>query len=475
MISTASCSNPPDTSQTNNPKPPKNQKITMLFAGDVMSHKPQIFSTYDAKTKKFDYDSWFKYVKDIVSTPDLSIANLETTLAGAPYTGYPTFCAPDTLAYLLKKAGFDLLTTANNHTCDKGKNGIIRTIEQLDRQNLLHTGSWKNQEEKEKSYPMVINKNGFKIVMLNYTYGTNGIPVPKPTVVNLIDTVQIKKDLKKANSMNPDILLVMMHAGDEYVQKLNWYQTSVTDICKRNGVDLLIGAHPHVVQRIDTFNIEYKGKEKKMIAVYSMGNYISAQRTRFTEGGIMVQVEFTKNSVTKDTWLSNAKYIPTWVHIKKQSDGKKIWAVLPADSVEKGNIKLDVTNQKNFNEVIAHTRKVLGDEKGPLGEKYWKTETKISETVSAPKMPNYVFKVQIGSYSQPKTKDFELLKEYLIIKEEKTNNLYRYFAGKFSDYNNAVTLKKQLIDKGYKDAFVVAFKDGKRADLNTAIKFANKK
>src|SRR5262245_55818360 len=152
-------------------------RLSLLFAGDVMGHDSQIASAFDANSKSFDYTSCFAAVKPYVDAADIAIANLEVTLGGRPYTGYPQFSSPDALALTLKEVGFDALVTANNHCVDRGKPGIDRTIAMLDSFNIPHTGTFVDTVSRMNDSPLLLEKNGFKIALLNYTYGTNGIPV----------------------------------------------------------------------------------------------------------------------------------------------------------------------------------------------------------------------------------------------------------------------------------------------------------
>ena len=136
------------------------QRLSMIFVGDVMQHQTQLDAARNPVTGVYEYDSCFKYVRSLISSYDVAVANLEVTLAGPPYSGYPQFSAPDVLALALKNAGFDYLSTANNHSCDRGRKGIERTIRVLDSLKIPHTGTFKDSIERARNYPLIINKNG---------------------------------------------------------------------------------------------------------------------------------------------------------------------------------------------------------------------------------------------------------------------------------------------------------------------------
>ena len=196
-------------------------RMSLLFMGDVMGHIPQVEGAYNDDTKRYDYMPVFDKIKHKFAQVDFAIANLEVTLAGKPYKGYPQFSSPDALAAACRDSGIDVLVTANNHTCDRGKKGIIRTLNVLDSLKIAHTGTFRNKAEFDKKNLLVLSKNGISVGILNYTYGTNGLPVPEPTVVNRIDLNLMKQDIEKAKKAQLDKLIVVIHWGIEYQQKQN--------------------------------------------------------------------------------------------------------------------------------------------------------------------------------------------------------------------------------------------------------------
>lgn len=295
--------------------------LRLLFAGDLMQHKEQIDAAYTVHG--YDYSSYFKYVTEEIKNADFAIGNLEVTLGGKPYRGYPAFSAPDEYLTAIHQAGFNVLLTANNHCLDRRKKGLERTISLLDSLGIPHAGTYKNADEREKKYPLLLQKNNFRVAILNYTYGTNGIPATSPNIVNYIDTITIADDINKCKMMNPDIIIACMHWGQEYNSLPNAEQKLLTNWLLQKGVDHIIGSHPHVIQPIE---IRYINNKKHLIA-YSLGNYISNMSARRTDGGLMLKMELTKDSITQ---LNNYGYSLVWTSRPIQS-GEKKYQLLPAN------------------------------------------------------------------------------------------------------------------------------------------------
>jgi len=173
--------------------------LKIIFAGDLMGHVTQINAAKrEADGEGYDYKPVFKHLKSYFSSADLAVINLEYPLAGEPYTGFPQFSSPDESVFAIKDAGFGVMATANNHSLDKGKQGLERTLSVLDSMELEHFGIYRHAAERDNRYPLFIEKNGIKIAFLNYTYGTNLLVEEEPNIVNRINTAQISEDIKKA-------------------------------------------------------------------------------------------------------------------------------------------------------------------------------------------------------------------------------------------------------------------------------------
>jgi poly-gamma-glutamate synthesis protein (capsule biosynthesis protein) len=304
-------------------------KVSILFMGDIMGHDEQIWSAENRETHTYDYDTVFTYVRPIISEAGVAIANFEVTLAGPPYKGYPQFSSPASLAVACRNAGIDCMVTANNHAADRGKTGIAGTINRLDSLGIPHTGTFLSQESKEALQPLMIRKDGLSIALLNYTYGTNGNTVPEPVIVNLLDKDRVAADIEKAKSMKPDLIILFLHWGNEYDTVPSANQTEMAGFFFSKGVDLIIGSHPHVLQKMVWYR---DGNEMTKAVIYSLGNFISNQRKPKTDGGSMVKIDLEKEGTS---WkISNAGFYLTWVYTPIVKYRKQFY-ILPCSEFEK--------------------------------------------------------------------------------------------------------------------------------------------
>lgn len=270
-----------------------------------MGHDAQIIAAYDSLTEGFNYDATFNPISDLLSSADFTLANLEVTLAGKPFGGYPKFSSPDELAQALKRAGIDALMLANNHAADRGNYGIIRTINVLDSLGIAHTGTFKNTKDRNSRNLLILQKDQLSIGILNYTYGLNGMPVKAPVMVNRIDSLTIKSDILKAQVQDLDKLIVFVHWGKEYSHQPSQYQYDYADYLFSLGVDIIIGSHPHVLQPM-IYN-----EEKDQLIAYSLGNLVSNQRPFPRDGGALLEITLRKED--NKTSIINSGYHLVWV------------------------------------------------------------------------------------------------------------------------------------------------------------------
>ncbi len=315
--------------------PPK--RATISAVGDLMVHKWQLSNAYLTESNTYSFDSCFQSIKEHLSTADLTIGNLETVFAGKEigYSDYPCFNTPDEFGQALKNAGFDLLTTANNHCNDKGEKGLLRTIEVLDRVGLEHIGTYKTAEERDKIY--IKDINGMKFAILAYTYGTNGIPLTngKPYLANVLTKELVQKDIAEAKKLEPDFIIILPHMGNEYQEFPEDEFRGLVKFMFESGADIVLASHPHVLQPFELFTIQDKdGTQRECFAAYSLGNFISSQRTQPREVGIILNLNFEK-AFGKKAELKNLSYVPTWVKFIKETGGYDIKVLNIREVIEK--------------------------------------------------------------------------------------------------------------------------------------------
>jgi poly-gamma-glutamate synthesis protein (capsule biosynthesis protein) len=306
--------------------------ISISFVGDLMCHSTQFNYAY-VEEDSFDFKAVFSEVKRYFTTSDFTVGNLETVFAGKEpgYSGYPFFNAPDDFLFALKEAGFDFLITANNHALDQGEKGVRRTINKLDELELKHTGTFLSHVERTSYKTSSIN--GIEVAILAYSYGTNDVSIPKGKnyLINLIDTILIKEDISNVKKLNPDVTLVYFHFGEEYTRSPGSFQEDIVQTTIGYGADIIIGSHPHVIQPVDYFKT-INGNIDTGFVAYSLGNFVSNQRWRYTDAGVILTMTISKNFTTDSVYLGNVTLLPTWVH-KGDTENGKGFIILPA-SVE---------------------------------------------------------------------------------------------------------------------------------------------
>lgn len=303
------------------PEPPAPTTATLAVCGDAMSHMPVTNDAWDGE--KYDYVRVMSGAKSRVEAADYAVVNLETTFAGGPkYSGYPAFNSPDGMAQGLKDLGFDLCLTANNHSLDKGWSGLSRTLDVLDETGLAHVGTSRSQEERDANL-VVADVGGISVAFLGYTYGTNGIPVPKdhPYCINVfntdylsglreLDRDRLAADLEQAEAADADLIAVMIHWGVEYQTKQNAYQEEVADFLFANGADIILGGHSHVPQPMELRTLE---DGRQGFVCYSLGNFISSQNDEYTDTTAVLTLELTRDNETGEAQVTGYSYAPMYM------------------------------------------------------------------------------------------------------------------------------------------------------------------
>jgi poly-gamma-glutamate capsule biosynthesis protein CapA/YwtB (metallophosphatase superfamily) len=303
--------------------------ITVAAVGDVLPHTPIVDSVLDTRTGSYDFGPVFAPIAPYLAKADYAIANLETRLAGprAGYSGYPLFNAPTELAFALKAAGVDLVATANNHSLDLGWEGITGTLDRLDSAGLAHVGTYRSMQERRT--PFIADIKGIKVAFLNYTAGLNGLTPPeerKGYTVNTLDANVVVEDAMTARSWGADVVIAILHYGEEYQREPSQEQLDISQDILSRGVDVIIGSHPHVVQPI-AHVVQYTSwAVTDKYAVYSLGNFVSAQRWRYSDSGLVAYVHIEKKGLR--AYVTGVSYLPVYVQ-RSTVDEKVSYRVLP--------------------------------------------------------------------------------------------------------------------------------------------------
>lgn len=281
----------------------------ITFAGDLILLEDQVKRAYDGKS--YDFSPVFEYAEKYISSADLAVGVFEGPMAGeaAGYSSsnfddgkelYLNF--PDSFADAVKNAGFDLVTTANNHLLDKGIDGAMRTLDVLDRKGLDHIGSYRNAEEKSSNRVKLIEKDGLKIAFLAYTYGCNYYSYRSLTDDNLshltsiisyssgaeFETLksEVEKDFEAAKAMSPDLIVVLPHIGTQFSNEPDGEQEAWFEVFKENGADIILGDHPHVVEPV--LIEEYEDRD--VFTAYCPGNFANIYRDDQGDTSVLVDV-----------------------------------------------------------------------------------------------------------------------------------------------------------------------------------------
>ena len=265
--------------------------LRISFLGDVMSHYRQlrmarIPGADTTQASSYDFSSYFTHIKPILDSSDISVANMEFPVGVVPFSGYPLFSAPASLVQETLSAGIDLLLAANNHILDKGRRGLDSTMALYSRLDARYTGLWRDTTDERLNNPAIISARGFRIAFINFSYGFNGFAVPQPYVLGQMDSVQIKRAIDRAHARGADYIVALPHWGLEYHLDYSPEQRRWKNNLYRWGVDMIVGAHPHVPQAV-----EY---ECGRVTAYSLGNYISNMSIAFGQVGILLTVSLVR-------------------------------------------------------------------------------------------------------------------------------------------------------------------------------------
>ncbi len=302
-------------------------RLRLLFIGDVMAHTQQLEAAErgGAKDKSWNFLPQFRRVKPLSkhSSDPFIVANLETTFSGGRvgYAGYPSFNTPDSLTDALKDLGVHVVTLANNHILDRGSFGARRTTEVLDRAGILWTGL--GLDDVPKNQPLLVEHSGFRLALLSYSYGSNRVLTSSDVHLNVISEQAIAEGLEKAKLLSPDFIIACFHWGNEYQYSPSAHQKKAAEAALKHGADILIGTHPHVLQPVEVV----RDKGNTCLVVWSLGNFVSFQRTLPRERSCVLAVDVLKKSDDERASIESVSLAPTRVSVVPAGNRRSVEVV----------------------------------------------------------------------------------------------------------------------------------------------------
>lgn len=464
--------------------------LHLMIAGNIYQSEYQIEHAFNPALKKYDFSNELKYVNPILNLGDVVIANLKTGFTG---DNANPFSSPDEFALSLKYSGINQAMMANLNTAYLDKKGMIRTKKAMDIFDIRSTGAFQDNIMRNGNYPMIINRRGFKIAVLNYTSIAQRPSISRDYIINQIDHTQIERDMKITRSLEPDFTIVYLDWGGNYQEYPAYSQEALGKFILEQGADIVVGAFPNTVQRIDIQNYYYNQKEKQGLVCYSLGNLISSSTEQRTKAGIIMDIDIKKNNFTGEVHMGDYGFIPVWSYYDTISEKKRVY-VVPAAAVEQdllfnnlpkderrrmSNDVMDVRKmlgrssdeiQYNLSEIVVDnveqstmlTNAPLNNRFNPFDEKGLDRSGAPTPKLNIPVTEDTVYRIQF--YELKKlipidTTYYEHLKGYEVLFEEGT---YRYLIGNTTTPRDLNKLYFDIMKPRYKNAFIAVYYQGRR-------------
>lgn len=287
-------------------KKDKDYTAKVFMVGDALIHSA-VYEDARQSDGTYDFTPMLSAIKPISTKYDLAYYNQETILGGKDlgYSNYPRFNSPQEVGDAFVDAGFNLVSLATNHTMDKGEQGVLNSVAYWKtKSGVVSSGQWSSDEERNQSIATIHEVNNIKYAFISYTIWTNGLSTPtgKEYLNNLYSEEKAKADIEAVRD-KVDFVIVAMHWGTEYSFKVDAKQEEIANYLSSLGVDLIIGAHPHVIQTVEYIN------NNKTFVVYSLGNFISDQNDVDNFTGLAFEVTLKKH-VDVDDKVTNSVVEP---------------------------------------------------------------------------------------------------------------------------------------------------------------------
>ncbi|MBX2909769.1 MAG: CapA family protein [Chitinophagales bacterium] len=468
--------------------------LHLMIAGNIYQNEEQIKNSYDSTRGRYSFNHELRYIQPILNLGDITIANLKTSFAndiGSPYS------SPDEFALTLKYSGINTLTLANSNTGNIDKNTLQRTQQTLGTMDIVSTGAYTNNVQRNGNCPLMIYRKGFRIALLNYAILANRSEVSKEVVINVADKNLIESDLRAAKMQNVDFVIAYFDWGSNQQDIPSYTQQNLARWCFEHGVGLVVGVHPNAVLPMEFVEYYYNTQPQTGLAVYSLGNLLSSDTSLRNRNGIILDVELKKNNFTGAVTLGNYGFIPVWnyydtITMKNRS---KVSA-LPSAAVQDGNVfkQIPYIEQRRAANSAFEIRKALGTHSDEI--QYNVTDNVVNNVDETVQLTNAslnnklsIFKPEfmkqtdapllakrqlnkeeidtfycIQFYAMKKlipldTNYYDHLKGFSVVEE---NGMYKYYSKGSYNLEEVMQLWLRVFKPRYKQSFIVALLNGRQ-------------
>jgi hypothetical protein len=466
--------------------------LHLMVAGNIYKTEKQVNIAFDPSKGRYDFTNEFKYIQPILNLGHITIANLKTSFADDPKSQYS---APDEFALAIKYAGITVACNANAQTSYVEKKSLKRTQEILSDMDIRQTGAFTDNLQRGGNYPLLVEKKGFKVAILNYATLGNRPSISRDFVINETDKALIERDMRTARALHSDFTIVYFDWGGSLQQIPSFAQQQLARFVFEAGGNLVVGTHPNAPMQIDKIDYWYGGIQREGIIAYSLGNLVSSSEEASAKTGFVIDMEVKKNNYTGNTFINDWGVIPVYNYYDTSTTpGKTKLFVLPCSAVENGEVfsnipyieKRRVVNgayevrklmgasadeiQYNLTEIVVNNvQESIGLTNASLNNKY--SQKKLEDIKKSappvvkdkPKIENdTIYKIQFYALKKPipiDTNYYDHLKGYEIVEED---GYFKYLVGANKNYDEVYKLWYNQMRPRYRGSYIVAYVKGQR-------------
>ena len=472
--------------------------LKLSFVGDIKLNQQVLDASYIDTRNSYDFQYIFHYIRPILNLSDIVVGNIENSFGpDKDFLKDGLNNAPDEFGVALKYAGFNLLMNANGTSIYQDLDDWKLNKEYLDELRITQIGSFEHEEDRYKRNPTILDKHGIKVAFLNYMDGLPYYPEVSPLVNGLQEDV-LKRDIILSKNRGADFIVVYLNWGQEYQENANATQQILANLCIKEGANIVIGSHPHVIQDVKVRDDIVNGKSTNKVIAYSLGDFISTTSSPINNGSCILEVILEKNKKDGITVIKDLGYIPTYTAIYESNDKAK-YAIMPVSQVEKGNITVPISNTEKqwmsgasentrhkfsgkideveyelSDEIIDDVAEVLTVSKRPLNEdNNFKLginnhlllalngfEDEEGNSTDPIIYDGIVYKIQFLSLRREMPIDTEYYKHLKGYETYKNDDYFNYLIGNFRNLKRANDFCLDVKRNGHKYAYVVAFENG---------------